>query len=98
MGFEVQIEENREKNYSKNIVFFDCFFSSILVGFGEGFGRCFETLFGNLGVHFPICANIFRFFAVLTTKIAKIYSLWWAGGAQGVFWRAYFGGTWLEKG
>ena len=26
-----------------------------------------------------------------TAKIAKIYSLWWAGGARGVFWRAFWG-------
>ena len=46
MDFEVEISKNREKNASKNDVFFDCVFLSIVGGFGEGFG----TLLGG-GLH-----------------------------------------------
>ena len=36
---EAEIQENHEKNDSKNHVFFACVFKSILERFGEGFGR-----------------------------------------------------------
>ena len=39
MVLEAKIQENREKNGSKNHVFFACVFLSILERFGEGFGR-----------------------------------------------------------
>ena len=43
MDFETEISKNREKNGSKNYVFFDCIFLSILGRFGKGFG----TLLGG---------------------------------------------------
>ena len=46
-----------------------------------GFWGCFGGLFRNLGILFPTCVNIFDFFMLLERKIAKIYSLRWAGGA-----------------
>ena len=39
MVLEAEIQENHEKNDSKNHVFFACVFKSILERFGEGFGR-----------------------------------------------------------
>ena len=42
MVLEAKIGENLEKKASKNDVFFACVFSSILAGFGEGFGRVLE--------------------------------------------------------
>ena len=39
MVSEAEIQENHEKNDSKNHVFFACVFPSILERFGEGFGR-----------------------------------------------------------
>ena len=47
---EAKIEENREKNASKNDVFFACVFSWILESFGEGFGKVLEGVWDLLGV------------------------------------------------
>ena len=44
MVLEAIIAENLEKKVSKNDVFFACVFSSILAGFGEGFGRVLEAV------------------------------------------------------
>ena len=58
---------------------------------------CFGGLFRNLGVLFPICVNIFRFFFVLERQIAEIYSLWWAEGARGGFWHPFRGVLGVKK-
>ena len=39
MVSEAEIQENHEKNDSKNHVFFACVFKSILERFGKGFGK-----------------------------------------------------------
>ena len=50
MVLEVKIEENLEKNGSKNVIFFAYVFESILERFGEGFGRVLGGVRELLGV------------------------------------------------
>ena len=55
MVSEAEIQENHEKNDSKNHVFFACVFKSILERFGEGFGRGLGPpwrLLGHFGASF----------------------------------------------
>ena len=58
MDFEVEISKIREKNASKNYVFFDSVFLSIFGGFGEGFGMLLggglEPLGLSLAVFWPL--------------------------------------------
>ena len=50
MVLEAQIQENREKNRSKNHVFFACVFLSILERSGEDFGTVLAEVWELLGV------------------------------------------------
>ena len=50
MVLEVQIEENLEKNGSKNVIFFAYVFESILERFGAGLGRVLGGVWELLGV------------------------------------------------
>ena len=54
MDFEAEISKNREKNGSKNYVFFDCIFLSILGGFGKGFGTLLGGGFEPLGLFLTV--------------------------------------------
>ena len=66
MVFEVEIEETREKNTLKNIVFFACVFQSIWDGFGRGFGGVLGTFwqledtFANWLEHFWFLLTFWR--------------------------------------
>ena len=69
MDFEVEISKNREKNASKNYVFFDCVFLSILGGFGEGFGT---LLGGDLeAVGLSLAVFLLLFFKPLCSRGPK---------------------------
>ena len=101
MGFEVQIEENREKNYSRNIVFFDRFFSSILVGFGEGFGRGLGGVLRFFLVTWVcICQFARTFLDFLQFWQQKLLKFTRCGGLEALkgCFGVHLGGTWLEKG
>ena len=73
------------------------YFGRILDWFWDAFGWCFGGLFRNLGILFPSCVNIFDLFMLLERKIAKICSMWWAGGAWGGFWNPFWGVLGLKK-
>ena len=59
MDFEAQISKNHEQNTSKNVVFFESVFLSILGGFGEGFGRVLGGAGAFLASPGPLLAVIF---------------------------------------
>ena len=78
MDFEVKDQTNREKNGSKNDVFLDCVFLSILGGFGEGLGRVLGGGWSLLGVSW---ATFGRHFLVLVAGMLSGRALGgsWAG-------------------
>ena len=55
----MKIQDNRNKNDSKNIVFFACIFQSLLGGFGRGLGRVWGGVWSLSGVYWATFGLIF---------------------------------------
>ena len=55
----MKIQDNRNKNDSKNTVFFACVFQSLLGGFGRGLGRVLGGVWSLSGVYWVTFGLIF---------------------------------------
>ena len=97
MDFEVTNQKNREKNSSKNVVFFDCIFRLILGGFGEDFGRVLGGVWRLLAPLGPLFGVIFwGLYSERSPKVLLEASgfhfgsiLKGLGGVWGGFWEGF---------
>jgi len=101
----VKIQDNRNKNDSKNIVFFACIFQSLLGGFGRGLGRVLGGVWSLSGVYWTTFGLIFGclYFewspkGAWEASEVNFHCIWRGlGGARGGFWDV-LGGVWYPKG
>ena len=88
MVLEAQIQENREKNGSKNHVFFACFFLSILQRSGEDFGTVLAEVWELLGVSWGTFKPLF---SKLFCQEGPRGSNRWPRGLLGSIWDGFGG-------